>query len=588
MGVIDEVKQRTDIIEVISQYAKLTKAGRTFKALCPFHSEKHPSFYVYPEQQSWHCFGACSTGGDVFSFIMKKEGIDFGDALRLLAGKVGVVLSTKPEPKEDEKERLYQANEAAARYYHNLLLNSPAGERAKNYLSGRGILPDTITVFQLGFSPNSRDDMKRFMLESGYAENELTAAGLIIEAETGGTHDRFRNRLMFPIFDTRGRTLGFGARVLDDSLPKYLNSPQTALFDKSSCLYGINLAAPSIKKQSLVIIVEGYLDVITAHQNGFKNVVAPMGTAIAEGQVNALKRLTRGLNITLALDSDAAGEEAILRCVGYENTIGTEIKVVILPPGKDPDDIIKEDINMWQHLLEAALPIIDYTFDTVISKLDLTRARDKSLAVDKLLPIIAGMNDVVRQAHYLQKLTVLVKVSERNLESVLAELKSGKPTYRAGETKPKAVSRTSTTFFSSPREEYCLVLLLQHPELKDRTADILPEYFGNSENREIFIALKRSGDISSLRAELDNAIWERLDILMNRTYPANQIEQKLADCILNLKKEYLRSLAIKRKEALASGQESGFTMDELAEIQEPAREISDKLGEIFMQKSRRK
>ncbi len=342
MGVIDEVKQRTDIVEVIGQYVPLTKAGRTFKALCPLHGEKHPSFFVYPEQQSWHCFGACNTGGDVFSFIMKKEGIDFGEALRRLAEKAGVTISSRFEQEAggEEKQRLYQVNEAVAQYFHNLLLNSPAGEKTRGYVARRGFTLKTIADFQLGFSLDSWEALKQYLVERGYTEKELLTAGLVIETEAGGTHDRFRNRLMFPIHDSRGRTIGFGARVLDDSLPKYLNSPQTPIFDKSSSLYGINLATPAIRQQDMAVIVEGYMDVITAHQNGFNNVVASMGTAVTENQVSAVKKLTR--NIALAFDADVAGEEAMLRGVGYENVLDAEVKVIVLPQGKDPDDIIKE------------------------------------------------------------------------------------------------------------------------------------------------------------------------------------------------------------------------------------------------------
>jgi len=248
MSTIDEVKQRTDIVEVISQHTSLSKSGRTFKGLCPFHSEKNPSFFVYPEQQSWHCFGACNTGGDVFSFVMKKEGIDFGEALRLLADKAGIKIPSRfePEARKDEQERLYQINQAAAQYFHNLLLNSPAGEKAREYVASRGFLPKTITDFQLGFSPNSWEALKQYLAERGYTESELLTVGLVVEAEDGKTHDRFRNRLMFPIFDNRGHTIGFGARVLDDSLPKYINSSQTPTFDKSSTLYGINLAQAAV------------------------------------------------------------------------------------------------------------------------------------------------------------------------------------------------------------------------------------------------------------------------------------------------------------------------------------------------------
>jgi len=627
MGVIDEVKQRIDIVEVVSQYAALKKAGRTFRALCPFHSEKHPSFFVYPEQQSWHCFGACNTGGDVFSFIMKKESIDFGEALRLLAQKAGVTIPSRFEPEagKEERERLYQVNQAAAQYFHNLLLNSPVGEKARDYFASRGLSLKTITDFQLGFSLNSWDALKQYLMERGYTESELLTAGLVIEAEGGKTHDRFRNRLMFPISDTRGHIVGFGARVLDDSLPKYVNSPQTLIFDKSGCLYGINLAAAAIRQQNLAVIVEGYMDVITAHQNGFNNVVASMGTSVTEKQINTLKRL--GKDMIFALDADAAGEEAMLRVEKtstealsedilpvpdrdpnrlppplneaqvrqdqkyqriaiYAGIPDVEVKVIILPRGKDPDNVIKEDAQIWQNFLEEALPIVDYTFNMVTAELDLNTAKGKSLAVDKLLPIIAEMRDTVRQAHYLQKLARLVEVSQHSLEAALGRIKSSQGKRQAKEPSRERVTHAVHPLLSSPVEEYCLALLLQHPELKGRNEGLSPEYFENSENREIFTAWQQANDLSSLKDGLDSAILEHLDSLIIRNLPANRIEQKYANCALRLREKFLRSLEVKRAGVLALEAESGGTAAELAKLEEQGIEVSIQLGEVFTQKSR--
>ncbi len=587
MGVIDEVKQRTDIVDIISQYTTLTKSGRTFRGLCPFHSEKHPSFFVYPEQQSWHCFGACNTGGDVFSFIMKKQGIDFGEALRLLAQRAGVAIPSRFEPgaESEERQRLYQVNQAAALYFHNLLLDSPAGEKARSYVIGRGFTPKTIADFQLGFSPNSWEGLKQYLMDRGYAQNELLTAGLIIEAEAGKTHDRFRNRLMFPICDARGRITGFGARVLDDSLPKYINSPQTPIFDKSGSLYGINLAKDAIRQQDLAVIVEGYMDVITAHQNGFPNVVASMGTSVTEKQVSALKRLTK--NITLALDADAAGDEASLRAVGYENTLDAEVKVIILPRGKDPDDVIKEDAKAWEKLLREALPVVDYTFNMVTSELDLTTAKGKSSAVDKLLPIIAEIKDDIRQAHYLQKLAHLLKVSERSIEAALTRIRPRPGRGRAEEPKQEVATHLHP-LLSSPIEEYCLALLLQHPELKYRQEGLSPEYFETSENREIFVAWQRSDKIESVKEGLDSATHEHLDSLLTRNLLSTKIEQKYAECALRLREKFLRSLATKIEAVLALEAQSGGRAADLAKLKEQGVEVNIQLGEVFAQKSRRR
>ena len=588
MSVIDEVKQRTDIVEVASQYTTLTKAGRNFKGLCPFHSEKHPSFFIYPEQQSWHCFGACSTGGDVYSIVMKKEGTSFGEALRLLAQRAGVTIPARAKPGADKEknERLYQANEAAAGYFHHLLVNSPAGERARNYVAQRGLSTKSISDFQLGFSPNSWDALKKYLMERGYSESELVAVGLVIEAESGGSHDRFRNRLMFPIRDIRGRTTGFGARALDDSMPKYTNSPETPVFDKSSCLYGIDTARDDIRQQDRAVIVEGYTDTITAHQNGFSNVIASMGTSVTEKQVSTLKKLTK--NIILALDADAAGEEATLRGVGYENTLGAEVKVIILPQGKDPDEVIREAPENWQHLLDEAIPIIDYTFNQVVSQLDLNTARDKSTAVDRLLPITTEVKDVVRQAHYLQKLARLVGVSERRLEMVIEKNKSSQVRARFRAAKePEAVTGAHQPLLANPLEEYCLALMLQYPELKAHSKELLPEYFENSENREIFNTFRQTKDVNKVKDEIDNAIWEHLDYLMTKNLPSNQIEKRLSSCILRLRERFLRGLELKKGAILASEAETGGTPAELTKLEEQGIDVSVQLREVFIQRSKR-
>ncbi len=571
MSVIDEVKQKTDIAEIIGQYATLKKAGKNLTALCPFHSEKHPSFFVYPEQQSWHCFGACNTGGDVLSFIMRKESMDFGEALRLLADRAGVVLPTysaRAEEKE-EKEEFYKINEAAAVYYNNLLINSPGAEKAREYVENRGFSSQTVSDFQLGFSLDSWEELKKYLTDKGYSEENMLSAGLIIQSDDGKTHDRFRGKLMFPIRDSRGRTLGFGARVLDDSLPKYVNSPQSPVFDKSSILYGIDRAASAIRKQDTAIIMEGYMDVITAHQNGINNAIASMGTAVTESQVNTLKRLSK--NLVLALDADAAGEEAMLRGVSYENILNAEIRVVMMPEGKDPDDIIKKDVKSWGELVDKAVPIVDYTFDMVTAKLDLTTARDKSLAVDRLLPIVAEIKDPIRQAHYMQKLAGLVKVDVNTLEAALKRLKPAPVRRKVPERKP-AIPPAVRTYLSSPLEEYGLTLLLQYPEMKYRQEELYKEYFEISENREIFLAWQASDDISAIKETLDPALHEHYDKIINRKLPTvNNIDQRLTDSIIELRKKYLKNLAARKAESGEPGEED--------------IEISAQLREVYTQKN---
>ncbi len=574
MSVIDEVKQKIDIAEVIGQYATLKKAGRNLTALCPFHSEKHPSFFVYPEQQSWHCFGACNTGGDVFAFIMKKEGLDFGEALRLLARRAGVTLPEKfVGVKKEEKEPFFSANEAAALYYHNLLLNSPAAAKAKSYVEKRGLSARTIADFQLGYSLDSYDALKLYLLERGYDEKTLITAGLLYENEKGKTSDRFRGKLMIPIRDIKGRVTGFGARVLDDSLPKYINSPQSPTFDKSGTLYGIDKAATAIRKQDCAIIMEGYMDVIMAHQRGVVNAVASMGTAITETQVNVLKKLTK--NLFLSLDADAAGEEAMLRTVGYENILNAEIRVILLPEGKDPDEVMREDIGKWQSYVSEAVPLIDFLFEKTIVKLDLTTARDKSAAVAKLLPIIAAINDPIRQAHYLQKLAALVKVDMNTIKASLSRLKPS-PVRRQPLMPTLAAGRTLDPLVSSSREEYCLAMLVQYPELHNYLQDVSSEYFTRSENREIFTVLQELEDIGAIKERLDPALHEHLDAIMNKELPGarNNIDMRFNDCVLELKKTYLKNLAARRAEAGETSVEIGEQLRELETGKQRKRKAS--------------
>jgi len=580
MSVIDEVKQKIDIVDVASQYTKLIKAGRNFRGLCPLHSEKDPSFFVYPDQQSWHCFGACNTGGDAFSLVMKKQGIGFGEALQLLAQKAGVTVPTRGEAEGGKKPKLYQINQAAAEYFYNLLISSPSAEKVRNYIARRGLSIKTVADFQLGFSPNSWEALKQHLVETGYTEDDLLEAGLIVESEDKKRHDRFRNRLMFPIHDNRGHTIGFGARALDDSMPKYLNSPQTPIFDKSSVLYAVDLALPAIRQQEMAVIVEGYMDVITAHQNGFSNVVASMGTAVTERQIGALKRLTK--NLVLALDADAAGEEAMLRCVNHENVIGSEIRAIIMPQGRDPDDVIKEDPQNWPKLLAEAQPVVDYTFNQALAGLDLTTAKGKSLATERLFPVIDEIKDNTRQAHYLQKLATKLDVSFSTLESSFAAYKVRK--HRTGKAVVKeSITLTVRSALSHPIEEDCLALLLQHPELKKQCGELLPEHFADTANREVFLAYTRTKDVKLIKQKLDSAFYDYVDSLTGKKIPATQIETRLAKYVQRLRKEFQRGLEVKKAEALTIAAELGGSEAELAKLKELGIKPSAELKEIFEQ-----
>lgn len=602
MSVIDEIKQRLDIVDVVSDYVTLQKAGRNFKALCPFHTEKTASFFVFPDRQSWHCFGSCGIGGDIFSFMMKKEGTDFSEALRLLADRAGVTLVTRQKERAEnrEAERLYQMNEAAARYYHYLLLNAKPAEVVRHYLSERGISKETIDSFELGFSPDSWDALRQHLISRGYKGDELVAAGLLVEKDSETSYDMFRNRLMIPIRNEKGSVAGFGARALDGSTPKYLNSPQTAVFDKSGILYGIDRARGAIREQGLAVIVEGYMDVLIAHQHGMANVVASMGTSLTEKQMGIIKRLTK--NLVLALDADAAGDEATLRglqvarqafseqippeerdLMGGTSRLQVGLKIVHLPRGKDPDEVIRENPANWQRLVNEAKPLMNYFFDAVTSKLDITREVDKAIAADQLLPLIAQMADKVERQLYLRSLAEKLGVDERVLEERAAQLQ---PTVRERST--RKVSLPSAQTIRHPLEERYLSLLLQHPELRHGGKELPPDCFEGTENRELFIAWLDSPDEESLRQSLDVSLWEHLDFLMGRALPPasnRELETAFSDCTRRLGEQRLRRLKT-LEETLFSEAQSQGNEEEVQALLQKALEPNIELRNLLLEGKR--
>lgn len=584
MSSVEEVKQKTDIVEIISEYTTLTKAGRTLKGLCPFHSEKHGSFFVYPDQQSWHCFGACNTGGDVFSFIMKKLNLSFGEALQLLADRAGIILPRTGESKEarDAKKRLYQLNSDASLYFHNNLLSSESGAKVREYLVKRGINQNSTDDFQLGYAPEGWQNLEVELKKKGYTEEELQNAGLIIKSEDGRVHDRFRKLLMFPITNSKGQVAGFGGRVLDKSLPKYMNSPQTALFDKSSNLYGINLAAQAIREADFAIIVEGYMDAISAHQAGFKNVIASMGTALTENQISAIKKLTK--NVVFALDSDTAGKEATLRGLEYENMLEAEAKVVIMPEGKDPDDVIKESPKEFQRLIETAIPIMDFVFDQAEKDLDLDTTSGRDSYVKRLLPPIARVKDDIRRGDYIQKLARRAHIMAGNLTFLIGQ-EAAKKRKPIPAQKPQAVT-PKPNLARSPIEDYCLSLLLRHPGLREETVELRAEYFENTLNREIYRLYSEHNSAEEIKNKLDTTISEHFDKLINAPMHSNQIEQKIMECAIRLKEKYFRNIELKREAILASERSEKGAKAELERLAEQGIETSDRLREVFRQKEK--
>jgi len=491
MGSVDEVKNRADIVELISSYVPLKKAGRNYKGLCPFHAEKTPSFVVFPDTQTWRCFGACGTGGDVFSFIMQAEGMDFSEALRELAQRVGISLAP-PTPQsqavDKQREKLLEIHAASAQYYHHLLRQSKEGAHAREYVADRGINPETVERFQLGYALNTWEGLKSHLTGRGYTEADLIKSGLVVKKEeTGSSYDRFRNRLIIPIRDMQGRVVAFGARALDpNDVPKYLNSPQTLLFDKSSTLFGLDLAKRAIRNDDQAVIVEGYMDVLSAYQNGYPNVVAGMGTALTEAQLGLLKRLTK--NFVLALDADTAGDAATLRGINlaresldrqavpvptaqglirFEEQLDADIRIATLPAGRDPDDILRETPELWPEIIDGALPVVDFYLQVVSAQYDLETAKGKSAIVREVLPLLSEIKDRVERHHHVSQLARLVKVDERALLMELDE--SARPSSSRRRPAPKVQSMAEPPS-DQPKlvfgpEEYSLAVILGQPEV---------------------------------------------------------------------------------------------------------------------------
>jgi len=430
---LEEIKRKIDIVQFINQYIPLKKAGRNFKALCPFHSEKTPSFIVSPERQIWHCFGACNEGGDIFKFLMKIENIDFGEALRELAKRAGVKLTSyQPSDAERNRQLLYEINHLAAEFYHFLLLNHPVGKVALNYILGRGIKKESLEKFQLGYAPNMWDGLQRFLVgKKGYKVEDLEKAGLVIpgfkfQASGSKHYDRFRHRLMFPLRDHRGNIRGFAGRILipqAKGLPaggqeaKYINTPETMIYHKSELLYGLFENKEEIKKEDKVILVEGELDAISSWQAGVKNVVAIKGSALTSSQVQLLSRFTK--NLVFALDADIAGNQAAWRGAEVADQWGMEMKVVQIKGGKDPDEVAQKNPQLWRQLVSEAIPLYDYFLNSAFSRFGGKTAEEKRKIGQILIPVLAKISNQIVKSHYIQVLAKRLEVGE---EAIISEI----------------------------------------------------------------------------------------------------------------------------------------------------------------------
>jgi DNA primase len=507
---VEQIKERVPILDLVGQRVKLSKSGRNFKGLCPFHGEKTPSFYVFPEREGWHCFG-CGLGGDVFSFVMRSENVEFTEALRQLAARAGVELAARGARKAEEarETRLHEINAAAARYFQSMLFG-PLGAAALEYLHGRGLTRETIESFGLGWAPDSWDALLRRLGEQGFPAEELTELGLVAARESGGHYDRFRARIVFPIQDASGRVIGFGGRAMGDAQPKYLNSTDTPIFSKGSALYAIDRARAEIKRTGVGVVVEGYMDALAAHQAGIAGVVASLGTALTEQHFLTLKRLAP--RVVLALDADAAGDAAALRTLEVlRGTYGRvavpvadrrglvrlrrdqelDVRVARLPHGMDPDEVIGRSPDEFRRLIADAKPIVEVLIDAEVGAAGAdvgARAR----AADNVLDFLKDLPNPVLADQYTRLLAERLAVDYEALRARLATVRRAARRRDAAEARPEPPLEEAARLRDwLTLEEYLLRLLMLHPERASSVlADLDPEEFYRDDARAIFEALR--------------------------------------------------------------------------------------------------
>ena len=493
---VEEIKSRLDIVEVVGSYIKLEKAGANYRARCPFHSEKSPSFFVSPARQLWHCFGSCSEGGDIFKFVMKIEGVEFGDALRILAKKAGVELK-KEDPKiKTERKELYEISELASQFFEAQLHKGKGGAKAKKYLEERGVKEEIMKDWRIGYSPSSWRGLSDFLVGKGYKRERIAKAGLALKSKDQSYYDRFRGRIIFPILNLSSQVVGFGGRVFNPEKEsealkeaKYLNIPSTLLYDKSRILYGLDKAGMAIREKGFCILVEGYLDAIMVSQAGFKNVAATSGTALTEHQLKIIKRYTN--EIYTAFDMDVAGDSATKRGIELAQSLGFDIKVVTMPEDKDPADIIKEDSSKWEKLLAKARNIHDFYFQTTFSRFDKNTLEGKKKISEILIPVIRKIPNSIEKRTWIKDLAEDLGVKE---EDVLSEVQKGgsKNTFKESYSEVKEKKQRSR---KELLEDHLLSLAVAFPKncslLKKEDFDLL------SENTGEIVECVKKGDLKN-------------------------------------------------------------------------------------------
>jgi DNA primase len=547
--IIEEIRSRCDIVEVVGSYLPLKQRGAAYYALCPFHTEKTPSFAVNQAKQIFHCFG-CGVGGDVFSFVAKHQNLSFYEALKVLADRCGVRLPSRQQTNRElsrlaERERLYGINESAAKYYQRLL-HEPAGTPAREYLARRGVSKDWMEKFALGYAPPGWDQLLKYMVNKGFTPQQLLQAGLVVpRSKGGGYYDRFRQRLMFPIYNAQGKVIGFGGRALDEEQqPKYLNSPDTPVYHKGQGFYGLNWAQNEIGKRAQAIILEGYFDLITACQHGFTNVVAALGTAITEAQVSRLRRLAE--EVIILFDADSAGIKAAMRSWPLFLASGLRVKVALGTDG-DPDSYIRTyGAEAFAKCIEQAVPLVDFVIDYHVAESNPDTVESKIECLNKILPVLANIHNRIERTSYLSKLAEKLRVEEGIL---LSELKKVVEVGKRRLDKPASMTGSPLTSATQVAERMLTQLMIYRPAIRQLAlAQLTHEDFATSVYGNVFKALQAvEGDVegegvASLMGQLeDEAAKEFVSSVAFAQETFEDAERVAADCINVLKRKRLKA-----------------------------------------------
>lgn len=580
---IEEIKKKIDIVEFINSFITLKKAGRNFKAVCPFHQEKTPSFVVSPERGIWHCFGACGDGGDVIKFLMKWENITFIEALRELAKKTGVKL-TKISFEDkiwQKKERYLGMNQLASEFFHYILNKTAFGKKAGQYLKERALNQSMIDKFQLGYSPSSWDSLKLFLKKKRYEEEEMMENGLLVKSERGSYYDRFRGRLMFPLKDSRNNVLGFSGRILDEKEKeaKYINTPETPIYHKRETLFGINLAKEEIKNKKNVFIVEGELDVITPYQHGFSNFVAVKGTSLTNEQLMLLKRYTD--KITLMMDADPAGVESIKRGIDEAEKFDFEIRVVTIDYAKDPDEALKKDPAKFKKLIAKPIPIYDFLIETSQKKYPEESAFSRKKIGEEIIPMIEKIINPIVRTFYIKKLAGILEVSEVTIENLISQLKRKKKQLSLNKIKYNKPIEDSRELII---DKYILSIVFQSEDPKEVCHKIFnvlkPEYFLHPSyekiSRYFFDEVKKNNkiNINQFGKNLPDELRPIFDeIFLFASTDHNLSDKSLDRLIYEIKKYYFKR-EIKK---LLSEEENAEKKKQLKEISQKLKEVEKKL-----------